>query len=54
VYVLTRNPAVSFYEHIGATWIRDEPHELRGIPYPASWYGWRRIRDLSMPVRGLL
>ncbi len=46
VYVLAENPARRFYEHLGAEFIRDEPHVVGGRSYPACWYGWRDLRAL--------
>jgi ribosomal protein S18 acetylase RimI-like enzyme len=47
VSVLADNPARHFYEHLGAVWIRNEPHPVGGATYQASWYGWADLHSLA-------
>ena len=51
LHVLSTNPARSFYERLGATFIRDEPPSFSGECLFESAYGWPDLTVLERPTR---
>jgi L-amino acid N-acyltransferase YncA len=48
VWVLSDNPACSFYENLGGVYLRRKPLEISGVSLQESAYGWIDIHPLAV------
>lgn len=48
VWVLSENPARSFYEKLGGVYLREKPIEIGGAALQESAYGWTDVHSLIL------